>query len=218
MLTATYVLLTLSIEQKKERHFIARLLQYVQSIARRPQEIDPVFIESQLKELTTFAETRHQRKVEVCLMPAVRAADASCGALMNDLESLSRLGGAMLNAVHKCLRRAMRRSASQGKFLIKRCTACGEPHYFPRSICPFCFSDKTVWEESSGEGEIYTFSLMRKSATGPYAIGWVTLKEGPSLMTNFVDCDLHKLKIGQKVKVVFKPTDGLPLPFFAPVG
>ena len=63
MLTATYVLLTLSIEQKKERHFIARLLQYVQAIARRPQEIDPVFIESQLKELTTFAEARHQRKV-----------------------------------------------------------------------------------------------------------------------------------------------------------
>jgi len=67
MLTATYVLLTLSIEQKKERHFISRLLQYVQSIARRPQEIDPVFIESQLKELISFAESRHQRKVEACL-------------------------------------------------------------------------------------------------------------------------------------------------------
>ena len=60
-------------------------------------------------------------------------------------------------------------AARQGKFMIKRCTACGEPHYFPRSICPFCFSDKTVWEESSGEATIYTFSLMRKSATGPYA-------------------------------------------------
>ncbi|HXL13151.1 MAG TPA: DNA-binding protein, partial [Bradyrhizobium sp.] len=31
------------------------------------------------------------------------------------------------------------------------------------------------------------------------------------------DCDLEKLKIGQKVKVVFKPTDGAPLPFFTPV-
>ncbi|SEO54222.1 hypothetical protein SAMN05428959_109192 [Duganella sp. CF517] len=119
MLTATYVLLTLSIEQKKERHFISRLLQHVQSIARRPQEIDPVFIESQLKELTSFAEARHQRKVEACLMPAVRAADSNCTALLNDLEALSRLGSAMLNAVHKCLRRAMRRSASQGKFLCR---------------------------------------------------------------------------------------------------
>jgi len=28
---------------------------------------------------------------------------------------------------------------------------------------------------------------------------------------------MEKLKIGQKVKVVFKPTDGAPLPFFTPV-
>ena len=101
--------------------------------------------------------------------------------------------------------------------MIKRCTACGEPHYFPRSICPFCFSDKTVWEESSGEATIYSFSLMRKSASGPYAIAYVTLKEGPSLQTNIVDCDLDTIKIGQKVKVVFKPTEGAPLPFFTPV-
>ncbi|MDZ4369552.1 MAG: OB-fold domain-containing protein [Afipia sp.] len=109
-------------------------------------------------------------------------------------------------------------AAKQGKFLIKRCTACREPHYFPRSICPVCFSDQTVWEESKGEGVIYSYSLMRKSPTGPYAIGYVTLDEGPSLLTNFVDCDLTALKIGQRVRVVFKPTDGAPLPFFTPVG
>jgi uncharacterized OB-fold protein len=107
------------------------------------------------------------------------------------------------------------KQAAEGKLLIKRCTACGEAHYFPRSICPFCFSDKTVWD--SGEGEIYSFSLMRKSASGPYAIGYVTLKEGPSILTNFVDCDLGRLRIGQKVRVVFKSTEGPPLPFFTPV-
>ena len=69
-----------------------------------------------------------------------------------------------------------------------------------------------MWEESSGEGEIYTFSLMRKSASGPYAIGHVTLKEGPSLLTNFVDCDMDKLKIN-KVKVC-SATDGAPPLFF----
>jgi uncharacterized protein len=58
---------------------------------------------------------------------------------------------------------------------------------------------------------------MRKSPTGPYAIAYVTLKEGPSLLTNIVDCDLTTPKIGQKVKVVFKPTDGAPLPFFTPI-
>ena len=57
----------------------------------------------------------------------------------------------------------------------------------------------------------------RKSPSGPYAIAYVTLREGPSLQTNIVDCDIDRLKIGQKVKVVFKPTDGAPLPFFTPV-
>ena len=51
---------------------------------------------------------------------------------------------------------------------------------------------------------------------GGAEIECLTLKEGPSLQTNFVDCDLEKLTIGQKVKVVFKPTDSAPLPFFTP--
>ena len=40
-----------------------------------------------------------------------------------------------------------------------------------------------------GEGTIYTYTVMRRSPTGPYAIGYVTLDEGPSMLTNFVDCD-----------------------------
>jgi uncharacterized OB-fold protein len=36
------------------------------------------------------------------------------------------------------------------------------------------------------------------------------------LQTNIVDCDMDTLKIGQKVKVVWKPTEGAPLPFFTP--
>lgn len=119
MLTATYVLLTLSIEQKKERHFISRLLHHVQTMARKPQELDPVYIQSQLDELARFAEARHQRKVEACLMPAVRNATGDAGPLLADLESLSRLGKTMLAAVRKCLRRAMRRSAVHGTFLCR---------------------------------------------------------------------------------------------------
>lgn len=119
MLTATYVLLTLSIEQKKERHFISRLLQQVRTMSRKPQEVDPVYLQSQLDELARFAEARHQRKVEACLMPAVRNATGEAGPLLADLESLSRLGRAMLAAVRKCLRRAMRRSAVHSTFLCR---------------------------------------------------------------------------------------------------
>ena len=107
-------------------------------------------------------------------------------------------------------------AAAEGRFLIKRCEACGEAHWYTRTYCPFC-SGKTVWEESPGEGVIYTYSVMHRSPAGPYAIGYVTLDEGPAVLTNFVDCDMGRLKIGQKVKVVFKTTDGPPLPFFTPV-
>jgi uncharacterized OB-fold protein len=59
---------------------------------------------------------------------------------------------------------------------------------------------------------------MRRGAPVPYAIAYVTLAEGPTMMTNIVDCDLNAIKIGQKVKVVFKPSEGgPPVPCFAPV-
>lgn len=109
-------------------------------------------------------------------------------------------------------------AATEGKFLIKRCNGCGKAHWYPRAICPFCFSEETVWEESPGEGVIYTYSVMHRSPTGPYAIGYVTLNEGPAVLTNFVDVAPDGLSIGQKVKVRFEPTEnGPPVPVFAPV-
>jgi len=107
-------------------------------------------------------------------------------------------------------------AAAEGKLLIKHCTACGKAHHYPRPICPFCFSDKTEFRPSSGEGVIYSWSVERR-ANPPLAIAYVTLPEGVTLMTNIVDADLDKLKIGQKVKVAFrKLDDGPPVPAFTP--
>jgi uncharacterized OB-fold protein len=107
-------------------------------------------------------------------------------------------------------------AAAQGKLLIKKCTACGEPHFYPRNICPFCFSDRTEWVEASGNATIYTYSVMRRAPV-PYAIAYVTLAEGPTIMTNIVDCDLDAIKIGQAVRLVFKPSEGgPPVPMFTP--
>jgi hypothetical protein len=108
-------------------------------------------------------------------------------------------------------------AAAEGRFLIKRCTACGEAHWYPRSICPSCHSDKTVWEESPGEGVVYSFSILRKSPSGPYALAYVTLTEGPNVLTNIVDVAPEDLKIGMTVKVKLQPTEGgPPVPVFTP--
>jgi uncharacterized OB-fold protein len=98
-------------------------------------------------------------------------------------------------------------AAAQGKLVIKRCTACGQAHHYPRPICPYCFSDRTEWQPASGRGTIYSFSVMRR-VPAPFAIAYVTLDEGISMMTNLVDCDLDALRIGQPVRVVFKPSEG----------
>jgi hypothetical protein len=107
-------------------------------------------------------------------------------------------------------------AAAGGKLLVKRCTACGELHHYPRAICPFCGSDRTEWVEASGRGTLYSFSVLRRAAP-PYAIAYVTLAEGPTMMTNMVDTDLDTLRVGQAVRVVFKATEGgSPVPMFTP--
>jgi uncharacterized OB-fold protein len=107
-------------------------------------------------------------------------------------------------------------AAAQGTLLVKRCTACGERHHYPRAICPFCGSDRTEWRAASGRGTIYSYSVMRRVSV-PYAIAYVTLEDGVTLMTNIVDCDLDAIRIGQAVRVIFRPTEGgPPVPMFAP--
>ena len=108
-------------------------------------------------------------------------------------------------------------AASEGRLSIKRCKDCGQAHYYPRALCPFCFSDNTEWFDAKGTGEIYTYSVMRRGAPVPYALAYVTLDEGVSMLTNLVDCDFDALAIGQRVKVVFKASeDGTQVPMFTP--
>jgi uncharacterized OB-fold protein len=97
-------------------------------------------------------------------------------------------------------------AAAGGKLLIKRCAACGEPHFYPRALCPHCFSERTEWREAAGTGTIYSYSVMRHGV--PFAIAYVMLDEGVAMLTNLVDCDVDALRIGQKVRVVFRPAEG----------
>ena len=112
-------------------------------------------------------------------------------------------------------------AAAKGELLIKRCAPCGEYHYYPRALCPHCFSGKTEWTKAKGQGTIYSVSVLRRGVPEPYALAYVTLDEGVSMLTNIVDCDFDAIKIGQRVKVVFKPTGepanpGPAIPMFAP--
>ena len=103
-----------------------------------------------------------------------------------------------------------------GKLLVPKCGDCGKSHWYPRGLCPHCFSDKLEWVAATGKGKIYSVSVMQRAEV-PYAMAYVTLAEGPTMMTNIVDCELSALKIGQDVTLKFVPSEGgPPMPMFTP--
>jgi uncharacterized OB-fold protein len=109
-------------------------------------------------------------------------------------------------------------AAAEGKLLVKHCNACKQTHHYPRALCPFCWSTDVGWTNTTGTGTLYTFSVTRRGTRTPYCIAYVTLDEGPTILTNIVDTDLDGVRIGQRVKVVFKQSDGgFLIPMFTPV-
>jgi hemerythrin-like domain-containing protein len=118
MLLATYALLTLSIEQKEERRLIARIRSYVAKYQKRPNEIDPGILASQLDKLGALAELHHKEKLEECLIPAVREASTDAAPLLDNLASLRRTGRAMLCVMRRSLRLAARNGQHQVENVI----------------------------------------------------------------------------------------------------
>jgi hypothetical protein len=108
-------------------------------------------------------------------------------------------------------------AARERRLLIKKCRACDKPHFYPRGLCPFCFSDRTEWIESTGPAILYSYTVMRR-ADPAYVVAFVTLEEGVSMMTNIVDADPDRLRIGQAVRLTWREAeDGTPVPMFAQV-
>src|SRR5690349_15937115 len=73
--------------------------------------------------------------------------------------------------------------AKEGQLVTRKCTACGQMHWYPRALCPFCMGD-TEWALVSGQGTVYSVSVTRKAGPVPYALAYVTLDEGVTLLTN----------------------------------
>ncbi|MGI4815269.1 MAG: Zn-ribbon domain-containing OB-fold protein, partial [Janthinobacterium lividum] len=87
-------------------------------------------------------------------------------------------------------------AAKKGELLISHCNDCGEYIWYPRPICPHCFAENTAWHKASGLGKIYSVTVTRRAGPIPFALAYVTLDEGVTMLTNIVDCDLDALRIG----------------------
>lgn len=113
--------------------------------------------------------------------------------------------------------------AAAGNLRLQRCAKCAR-HRFPAApLCPDCLSWDFDWIDASGHGELWSWIRMHKPYFArldrelPYNVAMVRLAEGP-MMISAIDGDDSELICGAPVSVVFRPIDGVPLPWFRVAG
>jgi hemerythrin-like domain-containing protein len=105
MLTATYSLVALSVEQKNARCTLSAVQQYV----RNNDELDPKGLQSVLQKLSQLEQYCHERKVELYVIPAIRNATHDADPLLDELESLSSRGVDILRSLRHAVGAAIER-------------------------------------------------------------------------------------------------------------
>lgn len=114
-------------------------------------------------------------------------------------------------------------AATNERLLLSECADCGLVYYYPRALCPDCFSENVDWRDAEGTGEVYSYSPARTMSEWPeedlpLVVAYVELDEGPRMLTN-IDADPEDVGIGTRVEVTFVRTgDGdIGIPIFKPV-
>lgn len=105
---------------------------------------------------------------------------------------------------------------SGGRFLSTKCSKCGRVYLPPRSFCERCFVKIDQWVPLGLEGRVETFTLVYERFEGfpdpPYVVAYVKIDGADTAMANYIEgvdlsdkeAALKRLKIGMKVKAVFK--------------
>ena len=107
------------------------------------------------------------------------------------------------------------------------CTVCDQVVFTPRMHCPACGARDLEWRTSSGEGTVYTFSVVRQNRMpgfidlGAYSVAYIDLDEGFRLLSSVIGVDdpTRDIHIGQRVRVEFEEQEEgeYPIPVFRPV-
>lgn len=106
---------------------------------------------------------------------------------------------------------------------LQHCRSCGAWVYYPRARCSHCLSDDLAWEEITGEGTLYTFTVARQPTTPAFAdaenllIAVVELDEGPRVTASLENITIDDVVVGMRLKPFFTPTEGVTLLRYQPV-
>ena len=102
---------------------------------------------------------------------------------------------------------------------MQKCEDCEKYIFYPRLLCPHCFSSQVGWVQASGQGTIYSYTVVHRGMgpfadQTPYVVAIVELDEGVRMMTRILG-SREQIAIGKAVTVTFEQVDDdLILPYF----
>ncbi len=103
-----------------------------------------------------------------------------------------------------------------GELAYQWSLAAGRAVFYPRVLCPFTGSTKLEWRIASGEGSVYSTTVVTPRGDAPYNIALIDCDEGFRLMSRVIDVDPQAVMIGQRVSLIVATLEdgGEPLPLF----
>lgn len=115
-------------------------------------------------------------------------------------------------------------AAREHRLVACQCASCQTFRMPPSPFCPECLSQEINWANLSGEGEVYSFTIVRRSPYKGYekllfAPIIVTFRDAPGvkLVGTLVGVDPSEIKIDMPVMVDWLPVkDGEVVPIFRP--
>ena len=108
MLTATYSIVTLKLEQENMRWNFSALQQTILSSIKNLNHVSSMEFESMLNRLSQFEQYCQQRKVEIFNVPALRKFTREADTLLDELDSLSQHCFSILCKLRVRLQQVMR--------------------------------------------------------------------------------------------------------------
>ena len=98
-----------------------------------------------------------------------------------------------------------------GEFIIQRCQNCDKSIFFPRMLCPHCGSDDLQWFRPSGNGIVYSTTVVRRKPEhgGDYNVAVIDLDEGVRMMSRVEAVEPGDVRIGMRVAArILESADG----------
>ncbi len=109
------------------------------------------------------------------------------------------------------------------KLLMQYCSLCQRFVFYPRSCCPYCLGSSLEWRRISGQGRIYSYTIIYISALPdfdnetPYIYAIVELDEGVRIPTNIYKCSPERVRVDMPVRLEFIERNDKKIAVFVPI-